>query len=222
MKRQLFFLAVVLVAAATIFSGVLQGRLRNRWGPSAGTLAAADKLKQIPKQFGDWRFRSAGELGEVAVSLLQPDGYLVANYENQTTGDLVSVTLLVGPAGPTSVHVPEVCFASRNYQSQGERQRAAIRRADGSDDELWTMDYKASNLRGELLRIYFGWSTGDRWSATKDPRFTFGGQPYLYKIQVSCVLPATAGGPSTDPCRTFLESFLPAVRPCMVEPSKQR
>ncbi len=220
MKRQLFFLAVVLAAAVTVLSGVLQGRLRNRWGPSAGTLAAAKKLKQMPSQFGDWRLQSSGKLDETALSQLAPAGYLVSNYENQVTGELVSVTLLLGPPGPISVHTPEVCFSSRNYQSQGERQLVAIRRADGSDDELWTLDYKAGNIRGDLLRMYYGWSAGSRWSATKDPRFFFAGQPYLYKIQLSCGLPAAAGGQSSDPCRKFLEDFLPVARKCMIEPSR--
>ncbi len=222
MKQQMFFLTVVLVTALTVLSGVLQGRLRNRWGPTAEMSAAAEKLKQMPSQCGDWRLRSSHKLDETALSLLKPAGYLVSNYENQVTGDLVSVTLLLGSPGPISVHIPEVCLSSRNYQTQGERQRVAIRRADGSDDELWTLDYRASNLRGDLLRMYYGWSTGDRWSAVEDPRFSFAGQPYLYKIQLSYGLPAAAGGQSSDPCRKFIEDFLPLARKCVIEPSRKK
>jgi hypothetical protein len=218
MKRALFLLAVVLAVALTVFSGVLQGRMRNRWGPSADTLAVAAKLKQLPTQFGHWRLKFSGELGETATSQLEPVGFLVHNYENQAGGELVSVTLLLGPPGPTSVHTPEVCFASRNYKSLGKRQSASFRRADGADDQLWTLDYKASNIQGSILRMYYGWSTGGRWSATEDPRFTFASQPYLYKIQLSCDMP-TAGAQSSDPGRSFLEDFLPVIRKCMVEPS---
>ena len=98
----------------------------------------------------------------------------------------------------------------------------AIRRADGTDDELWTLDYRASNIRGDLLRMYYGWSTGDRWSAAEDPRFLFASQPYLYKIQLSCNLPAAASGQSSDPCRKFLEDFLPVARKHLVEPSTKK
>jgi hypothetical protein len=221
MKRQLFFSAVVLAAAVTVLSGAMQGKMRNRWGPPADTLAVAGKLKNLPKQFGEWRLRSAGKLDQTAIEQLEPAGYLVHAYENLVTGDQVGVTVLLGPPVPTSVHTPEVCFASRNYKSQGERQRAAIRRAGGPDDELWTLDYKAANIRGDLLRMYYGWSTGDRWTAANDPRFLYVSQPYLYKIQLTCGLPATAA-PSYDPCRKFLEDFLPVLRKCMVEPSKKR
>jgi hypothetical protein len=222
MKRHLFFLAVVLVAALTVFSGVLQGRLRNRWGASADTSAAAEKLKQMPSQFGDWRLRLSQELDQTALSQLDPAGYLVSHYANQVTGDLVTVTLLLGSPGPISVHIPEVCLPSRNYQSQGERRRVAIRRADGTDDELWTLDYRASNIRGDLLRMYYGWSTGDRWSAAEDPRFFFASQPYLYKIQISYYMPPAASGQSSDPCQKFLEDFLPVARKHLVEPSKKK
>jgi hypothetical protein len=214
-------LAVVLVAAVTVLSGVLQGRMRNRWGPSADTLAAAEKLKEMPREFGDWRFQSSGKLGETAMSQLEPAGYLVSNYENRA-GEVVSVTLLLGPPGPTSVHTPEVCLSSQNYKSLGERKPVAIRRADGSSDELWTLDYRAGNIRGDQLRMYYGWSAGGRWSATPDPRFFFAGQPYLYKIQLSCGLPAPAGGQPSDACRKFLDDFLPVARKCMIEPSTKK
>jgi hypothetical protein len=193
--------------------------MANRWGPSADTLAVARKLNALPEKFGDWQLRSSGKLDEESVRELQPFGYLVRTYGNNTVG-LVSVTLLLGPPGPTSVHTPEVCMNSRNYQSQGKRQRAAIHRADGPDDELWTLDYKADNIRGDLLRMYFGWSGGEHWSATDDPRFFFAGRPYLYKIQLSCDLPA-ASPPSSDACHKFLEDFLPVLRKCMAEPSRK-
>jgi len=219
MKRYWFLPAIVLVAALTILSGVLQGNMRNRWGPSADVLSAANKLAQIPAQFGTWRLQSSGELGETASKMLECAAQVVRDYENQATGDVVSVTLLLGPPGPISVHTPEVCFGTRNFKNLGERQLTAIRRADGRDDEFWTLDYKANNLRGDLLRVYYAWSKGDRWSAVGDPRFTFASQPYLYKIQLSSRLPPGTITQSQDPCHKFLQDFLPVARKCLVEPS---
>ena len=219
MQRKKLLLSVVAVAAVTVLSGVLQGRMRNRWGPSADMLAVAAKLKNLPAEFGDWRLRSSEKLGKASIIQLEPFGYFVHTYENRAAGAHVNITLLIGPPGPTSVHTPEICFGSRDYQSQGERQPVAIRRADGSNDELWTLDYKANNIRGDLLRVYYGWSTGDRWLAAQDPRFSLAGQPYLYKIQILHDLPPAGYGPSSDPCRKFLDDFLPVLRRCMVEPS---
>jgi hypothetical protein len=219
MKSHWYLPGIVLVVATTIVSGVVQGRMRNRWGPSPDTLSAAHKLAETPTQFGDWRLQSSGELGETASRMLECAGYLVRSYENQATGDVVGVTLLLGPPGPISVHTPEICYGSRNYQSRSERQRMAIRRADGQDDEFWALDYKANDLRGDLLRVYYAWSTGDRWSAAKDARFVYASQPYLYKIQLfSRLLPGT-NAQSHDPCQMFLQDFLPVARKCLVEPS---
>jgi hypothetical protein len=220
MKRSLFLLATVLAVALTVFSGVLQGRMRNRWGPPADTLAVAAKLEQLPAQFGPWRLKAQGKLDETAKSQLEPFAYRVATYENQTTGEWVSMTLLLGPPGPTAVHTPEICLGSRDYKSLGERQAAVFRRADGTNDQLWTLDHKANNLQGMIRRTYYGWSAGNRWTATEDPRFTFASQPYLYKIQAICDLSAAADPQSADPCRRFLEDFLPAARKYLVEPSK--
>ena len=219
MKRYWFVLGIVLVAALTILSGVLQGRMRNRWGPSADVLSAANKLAEIPSQFGDWRLQSSEELGETAANMLECAGYIVRNYENQATGDVVSVTVLIGPPGPISVHTPEVCFGSRNYTSRSERQKMAIRGPAGGDDEFWAIDYTVNNLRGDLLRVCYAWSKGDRWSAQKDARFWSAGQPYLYKIQLASRLPPGANPESEDPCHKFLQDFLPVARKCLVEPS---
>jgi hypothetical protein len=219
MKRSYILLGVVLAFALTILSGVLQGRMRNRWGPSPDTVHAADKLAEVPKQFGNWRLKSSDKLGEAVERELECVGYFVRNYQNQATGDLVSVTLLLGPPGPISVHTPEVCFGTRNYQALGKREEVAIRGADGEGDRLWALSYKANNLRGDMLRVYWAWSIGKHWSADADPRFKHAGQPYLYKIQLSSPLPAGADLQADDPCKKFLEDFLPAARKCMIESS---
>ena len=112
MQRFLFSLAVVLIAALTVLSGIVHGRMSNRWGPSPDTLAAAAKLAEIPQRFGDWRQQGADELDKSSRDELQPAGYFVRRYENRQTGDIVSVTLLLGRPGPISVHTPEVCLAA--------------------------------------------------------------------------------------------------------------
>jgi hypothetical protein len=219
MKRYTFWLATVLVVAVTILSGVIQGRMRNRWGPPQDTVAAAEKLAQIPRQFGNWRLQSTEKLDKSTENMLECWGYIVRNYVHQTTGDVVSVTVLIGPTGPIAVHTPEVCFASRNYQSREQRKRVTIRGSTGGEDEFWALNFNIDNLRGDVLRTYYAWSTGGRWTAANDPRFQYVGQPYLYKMQLSSRLSAGIDLESDDPCRKFLQDFLPAVGQCLVDPS---
>jgi hypothetical protein len=221
MKRCLFPLAVVLVAALTIFSGVIHGRMSNRWGPSADLIAAADKLERIPRQFGDWRLKSSEELNPMTRNMLECAGYLVRQYENLQTGDMVNVTLLLGPPGPIAVHTPEICFPAHNYQARNEREAVAIPRASGGDDRFWALEYKMNDIRGGLLRVYYAWSTGGRWAAPNDARFTYAGQPYLYKIQLSGLLPPGAASSAHDPCAAFLRAFVPVAGKCMIEAPTQ-
>jgi hypothetical protein len=218
MKHAVFAIAIALVAALTVLAGVLQGRMSNRWGPSPDMLSAANKLKQIPQQFGDWRLKSTADLDKNSLEQLDPAGYLVRAYENQATGEVVSVTVLLGRPGPISVHTPEICMGSQNYQCRGERQKVTIGGAAGENDEFWALDYKTNDLRGDLLRVYYGWSFGDRWSAAKDARFWSAGKPYLYKIQLSGLLPPGAGPQSDDPCHKFLKDFVPAAKECLIAP----
>jgi hypothetical protein len=221
MKRHVFSLAVAVVVAMTVLSGVIHGRMRNRWGPSPDMVAAAEKLAQIPHEFGDWRLQSTEEMNEATLNMLECAGYVVRNYVNRTTGDAVSVSVLLGPPGPIAVHTPEVCFASRNYESRGERKRVTIREAADRDDEFWILDFKLNNLQGDVLRTYYGWNAGERWVAPNDPRFQYAARPYLYKIQLSSRLQVGADSQSDDPCRRFLRAFVPAARTCLIDPSTE-
>ncbi len=219
MRHVGFWLGIALVAALTIFSGVLQGKMRNRWGASSDIVAAAGKLVKIPSQFGDWRLQSSESLDETSSRMLECAASMVRNYENQATGDTISVTLVLGPPGPISVHTPEVCFGSRNFKSRSEREKTAIPGGENEQDEFWAMNYAANNLRGDLIRVYYAWSKGDRWSAPKDARFWSAGQPYLYKMQLLARLAPGANEQSEDPCLKFLQEFLPAARDFLVAPS---
>ncbi|MFZ1936724.1 MAG: exosortase-associated EpsI family protein [Thermoguttaceae bacterium] len=219
MKRLQFSLAVLVAVGLTIASGVIHGRMTNRWGVQIDTVAAANRLKEIPNEFGDWQLQAAEELDKGALQQLDPAGYVVRRYQNLQTGDVVNVTVLLGRPGPISVHTPEVCLGMQNYEVVGERRKATISAAAGAD-ELWWLDYKVRNLSGDQLRLYYAWSSGGRWQALEDARFWSAGLPYLYKTQLSCVLPPGATNPpSDDPCRKFLQDFVPVARKYLVPPA---
>ena len=47
MRKHWFTIGVTLVVVVTILSGVIQGRMRNRWGVSVEMKAAAERLQEI-------------------------------------------------------------------------------------------------------------------------------------------------------------------------------
>jgi hypothetical protein len=165
MKRSYLLLGVVVALGLTILSGVVQGRMRHRWGRSPDTVRAAEKLAELPSQFGDWKLRFADD------------------------------------------------------SAIGLREEAVSRGGDNQNDHFRALSYKANNRCGDMLRVCYAWSTGRHRSANRDPRMKYAGQPYLYKIQLSSPLPATADLQADDPCKKFPADFLPVARKCMIEPS---
>ncbi|MGA2067988.1 MAG: exosortase-associated EpsI family protein [Thermoguttaceae bacterium] len=219
MKRHRFTLSLVLVVVLTLASGMLQGRIRNRWGPSDSMLAAAEKLDGVPGQFGNWRLESSQELDPGAVQMLECTGYVCRRYVNERTGELVSMVLIVGPAGPISVHTPEICYSSQNYKTRDPRQRVAIEDSHATElGQFWTLGFRSKPPRADVLRVYYAWSTGSEWTAPDAPRFAFTGWPYLYKLELSCNQAPGADVARDDACRKFLQAFLPAVKPHLVAP----
>jgi hypothetical protein len=212
-------LSIVLVLAVTLVCGALYGRLSHRWGPSADMQAAAEKLEGIPGHFGNWKQESSEKMTDSVVEMLQCAGYISRVYVNQVTGERVNVAVLLGPPGPIAVHTPEVCYSTKDYRQQETRKPLAIGKEEGKEDAFWFLTFRSNNLRGNLLRVCYGWSTGERWSAFKEPRYLFAGRPYLYKIQLAAPLPPWVNLETRDPCRRFLEDFVPAAKEYLVEPS---
>lgn len=219
MKQYLPVLSIVLVVGLTLLSGIIHGRMSDRWGPPQDSLAAANKLAEIPDQFGGWKLQISEEISDSVVEMLECAGYINRTYVNQETGESVNVAILLGPPGPISVHTPEICYSSRDYAIVGEPQQVTVRSSQGSDDEFWAMTFQSRDLSADILRVYYAWSTGGGWSAAKAPRFTFAACPYLYKIQLAGHLPPGADAEASDPCRSFLQNFVPVATRYLVEPA---
>ena len=118
------------------------------------------------------------------------------------------MVLLVGPAGPTSVHTPDVCYRSQDYIQEAPREAVGIKaRAEdgGQGGSFWMLPLRPNQLEAKRLRSYYAWSDGERWEATENPRLTFGGKSLLYKLQLAAPAPSD---PSEDLGRLFLQSFL--------------
>ena len=74
-------------------------------------------------------------------------------------------------------------------------------------------------MDAHLLRVYYGWSTGGKWQAAADPRYSFASFPYLYKIQLAGTV-ARAEPDSADPCREFLAAFLTQLKEYQIDPTR--
>lgn len=219
MKQKQYLIAGLLAMGLTVASGAVFGKMSNRWGPPKGSLAAAEKLESFPEEFGNWKLQSSERMSDNVVAELQCSGHISRVYANQESGEVVSVAVILGPPGPIAVHTPEICYSSRAHKILEERKPTP---AGESGDEFWSLTFEKNDLTASLIRVYYGWTVGNSWAATDDPRFAFAGYPYLYKIQLASYLPAGTNLESNDPCENFLADILPVLRDHLIDCSGDR
>lgn len=214
-------LSALAVMVLTLASGVIYGNLSQRWGPPQEMLEAAKKLETIPTEFGDWRLKKANTFNKETLEMLRCAGYISRIYENRVTNETVNVAVIVGPPGQISVHTPEVCFSSQDYTHESQRQKNSISRGGRDMDDFWFLTFQTNDLYARKLSVAYGWSTGGNWLAVDDPRFKYGGYPYLYKIQLAADMSGGSKDPQKDPCLEFLEDFVPAAKKSLIEAHKR-
>jgi len=219
MKQYQYLIAVLLAMGLTVASGAVIGKMSNRWGPSQDSLAAAKKLEELPEEFGNWKLKSSEKMSGEVVKMLECSGYISRVYVNQESGEKVSLAVILGPSGPIAVHTPEVCFSSRDHKTLESRKPTAV---GDSNDRFWAMTFEANDLSANLIRVYYGWTPGNHWAATKNPRVSLARYPYLYKIQLASDLPAGTDITSNDPCKNFLEDFIPVMKEYLIDCSDGR
>lgn len=202
------WLVVAVSAGIVLSAGALYGHFSSRWGASADLVAAGSHLDSFPDQLGKWQLVEELPMDNTTLNMLECAGYVNRRYVNQESGEEVRVAIIVGPAGPTAVHTPEICYSSRAYDLQDQRRSVVISAAADAEHTFWCVDFKMRHVLAEQLRVYYAWSLGERWEAATSPRVSFAAEPMLYKIQLASTIPPAVQAVDSDPCRQFLEELL--------------
>jgi hypothetical protein len=223
MSRFAPLIVVIVLLGATLLAGAVQGRITNRWGVQPSAQHAIEQLRpELPEECGSWKLREKLTMSPEACRILEDPTYFSRAYVHQQTGDEVTVFVLLGNPGPVAVHTPEVCYSSKDYSVSAARQKATVKLDSGESHDLWDLPMKANNpLRDGALRVYYAWSTGTRWEAAEHPRFSYGGLPHLYKIQMAVHSRPGSQAKDFDPAQDFLANFLPQLQPRLVEASRR-
>lgn len=202
------FAATMLTGAA----GWVDAHLSNRWSTPHELQVAARRLTEVPTQVGDWQMQSSRPLAPDVEQMLQCEANFNRTYVNSKTHEAVHVAAIVGPSGPTVAHTPEICYTSHDHVELDTPTAISIRQSENPDESFWRMTFRANDLNGARLRVYYAWSdTSGVWSASKYPRLKYSGKPALYKIQLSSEWPDSKESEEDDPCQRFLQSFLPTL-----------
>jgi hypothetical protein len=214
-KSWQFPLTAAIVLLGTLVGGWLHGRTSTRWGADELMSAAGKELQEpLSDQLGNWRLVGETVFSSDVIRMLQCSSHVSRSYMHQQTGDVVSLFVIVGPPGPTSVHKPEICYGSQDFEITTDRTPAKITDREHREHTFWQVSMEPRNAGRTPQRVLYAWGTGASWSATNDPRFAHAGEPYLYKLQL-------AGPPITregefDPVDDFLGWFLPEIQTRLV------
>lgn len=203
-------IASMILVMFTVASGAIHGKISGRWGPAEILAVSGRKLNSLTTtRLGDWTVVKRSSLSDEVVEMLECSGNTTRVYRNQRTGATLNMFVIVGPHGPTVVHTPDVCYSSRDYKRPGDAVRKTIVTADGTRHVFWATTMTSnSDIDPHDLQVWFAWSDGEKWSASKKPRWDYLGFPRLYKIQVSSRISKNKD-PKIEPIESFLEDFLP-------------
>lgn len=222
MTRRAFLIYTGLLIALAVAGTIVHGRLTNRWGGSTAQRQAAAKTLQLaPRTFGDWELQSETELSDRVKGILNCAGSLNRKYVNRATGQVVSVAMIVGPPGPTSSHVAEMCYSSQGLEQMGQRLRFQLELPGNQQHEFAEDNFQSPDVSRRRLQVCYAWRQDDGWCVPTLPRAAFGGHPFLYKIQVAAYYSGAEIGTGEDPCRAFLAEFLPALERTVFDRSVQ-
>lgn len=199
----------------TFAGGWLHGGLTS----DAGLQTAAAQLNEpFPKVVGNWKQSGDDlELNQDVRQVLQCKGNIYRKYKHNDTGETLVVALLLGPAGPISVHTPEVCYSSRDYDTSKKRKKTTITLPSGEEHDFWEVFAKSKHIELPSQRVLYAWTTGTTWEAANRPRFAYAGARHLYKLQIAAPIQDDSAKEDFDPCQDFLSEFLALVQTRLIE-----
>lgn len=193
----------------TVAGGYAQGMLNGRWGVHQDLERIGNDLENTPRHMEGYELAKVDQLDDRAVEILESQGEIVRTYICNETRERITVSVIVGPAGPISLHDPDVCYPNNGYRVLEEPRRKDFLLGD-KPLSLWSTTLGSPEMGGEVIQVCWGWNDGQEWGAPDNARFHYAGAPYLYKIQVVTVRrPGTPAKQADKGTEDFLRHFLP-------------
>lgn len=207
----------ILALGATIYSGLLHGRIRHVYGFGQDLTEQVRLVESLPSEFGqteDGRpaWVMVGErqaMPSEVVEMLECAAHYQAAYRSTLHPDwLVQLLVMVGPSGPLLVHSPDVCYPASGNKLLSGPEMVDVQAKGGDKQTLQVMMFKQRKLEGRKVRVGFAFSAGKEWDSPLNARRAYAGAPFIYKIQLHIELPSsyqlTEG---QDPLVHFMRQF---------------
>ena len=174
--------AFLMVAATTLPAVWYHGRTTNRWFNNEIADFHASEIQSIPREIAEWRVVDEGpSLPDYATVELGVHAHFNRIYENDV-GDRVAALVMIGDAGPLSRHPVEICYGNRAKRLVHSFGMAVER--DYVKQEFNIHRYEPKSVLEDEFFVAYGYCYDDVWKTPTAPRYEYGGNPVLYKMQV--------------------------------------
>jgi hypothetical protein len=172
-------------------------------------------LQSLPRTIGDWQGQDQ-ELDARQLQIGEIAGYVARRYEHARTRSSFTVLLVCGRAGPIAVHTPDVCYAGNGFVMAG----GVVPYTAHYGDPPRQATFAAAKLVKEAavpthLRIWWAWDGDGTWRTPAQPRWTYAGQPFLYKLYVIREMASGEDRGGDEAVAEFLKVFLPELDGCL-------
>jgi hypothetical protein len=203
------FVRITAAAALIVGAGFVHGAWTGRWGVNADLAGLAARFDAVPMTVGDWK-ATTHELGPRERSMAGAEAYLSRTYTNAAKGLSVSVLLVGGLPGKITTHTPDVCYQGNGYQlTEPAPFQYVPRSEDGPHATFRTAMAVRGGANPSTLRIFWSWRGSKAWDAPENARWGFASERRLSKLYVVRETGGVTGDPDQDPCKDFLDVFLP-------------
>ena len=217
MKIVLTLLIVTTAIGATLYSGLLHGRIRHEFGLGQDLTEQVRLVTSLPSEFGQtedgrpaWiRDGDPKPMAVEVVEMLECAGHYQAAYRSTLHPEwLVQLLVMVGPSGPLLIHSPDVCYPASGNTFLSGPEFLKVQTASGRNQALQVMMFKQGKLEGRKVRVGFAFSEGGVWGSPQNARREYAGAPFLYKLQLHTTLPSDYQlTEDQDPLAEFMRHF---------------
>jgi hypothetical protein len=210
------YIPFAVVLAVLGVGTLIEGKYSDRWGRKSSEKldAFTERMKEVPKEFGDWKGVD-DPIDEEEFLASNCTAYVSRTYTNRE-GQRVNVYLVSGSARHVTIHTPDWCYVGAGYEMEDEPQQYTLEEATNlpaRPEFLTTRFMKEDVLTTHYIRIFWSFSDDGQWHGPRMPKPTFAGRPAMYKIYIiteinGTTIPATIEG---NPTLQFARDFLPLI-----------
>ena len=220
-RRAMSVMPAVAGTVCIVLGGVVHGMWTDRWTP-ADRSDAVGRLDAVPDQFHDWVLIEEGTVSKEEQQMAELSGYELRHYRSVKSGDVVTMLLMCGPAGPVAVHPPTACYTGRGYEQVGGVVPHDVEIAESESQAVLhgfmsARFHRPGSHSGVQPCIYWGWTTNGEWSVPANPRLQFAGERVLFKLYVTCESSGQMIGTDEFPPAQFLQDVIPVLKETVFE-----